>query len=182
MNYNYIPALEFSNVALAESAKTPRHKVLLSADFHGSFAIIETSGSYADDKKSLETFFHKESITPIRYNREYLKTNGFALLIVNKANNVHWLSQGVTKLTGYEPNEAMNRSAKLIFNNTADVETEKKLRMAFQKEEGYKVVLTNRRKNGEEYWCSAQYVPLYQCFTQEVLYYAVFLKKTAEGI
>ncbi len=71
-----------------------------------------------------------------------------------------YVNQAFTKLTGYDPEEIIGQSPRILQGDNTSTETLRKIRSAMQKKQSIRTEILNYVKSGKEYWLDINIVPL----------------------
>ena len=88
-----------------------------------------------------------------------------ALIITGGSSNaggphILYVNQAFTKLTGYEPEEVLGQSPRMLQGANTDLETSKRIRRALEEKKSIVVEMINYGKNGKEYWVELSISPV----------------------
>ncbi len=93
---------------------------------------------------------------------EALQGKPFDALVVTDLNQIIcWASPGFKTMTGYHAEFALNKSPSFLQGIKTSVHTKSKIREAVKRKEAVTVQLVNYRKDGSEYNCEVEILPLY---------------------
>ena len=74
---------------------------------------------------------------------------------------IRYVNRAFTQMTGYEPKEAVGRTARFLVGPGTDGAVLQQLRTAMEKREPLRVELLNYRKDGSEFWAEVSVAPVF---------------------
>ena len=102
----------------------------------------------------------KRSIDPSI--QEVLETTDYEALVVTDANReIVWADNGFREMTGYAKDFAIGKRPTFLHGTNTSEATRDEIRQLIKEEKRFKAAITNYRKNGEEYQCQIDVLPLY---------------------
>lgn len=93
---------------------------------------------------------------------EILKATYYeALVVTNLEKEIVWASNGFKEMTGYSKSFALGKKPTFLQGENTSKESLDKIRRLLKSEQRFSHSLVNYRKNGEEYLCHIQVLPIY---------------------
>ncbi|WP_435625709.1 PAS domain-containing protein [Flagellimonas sp.] len=94
--------------------------------------------------------------------REVLQNSNYEALVVTDTNkNIIWVNNGFREMTGYSKSFAIGRKPSFLQGKKTSQETKEEIRLLIKQQKRFSKSLVNYRKNGEEYLCHIDVLPLY---------------------
>lgn len=117
-----------------------------------------TSSRYID-----LVIFQKLAIThEWELGSDFLQDKQFdALVVTNMHQKIKWVSQGFKKMTGYSPSYALHKSPNFLQGNNSSKSSRSEIREAIMEQKTVSTSLINYRKDGSEYNCHIEIIPLF---------------------
>lgn len=84
-----------------------------------------------------------------------------ALVITNAQQKIKWVSNGFRGMTGYAPTYALGKSPNFLQGKNSSLTSRVKIRHALAAKHSVEASLINYRKDGSEYNCHIEIVPLF---------------------
>jgi PAS domain S-box-containing protein len=84
-----------------------------------------------------------------------------ALIITDKDQNIIWVNDGFTTMTGYSKKFAINKTPRFLQGKDTSIATKKEVKEQLIKAQPFKGVITNYRKDHTAYNCEVKIIPLY---------------------
>lgn len=84
-----------------------------------------------------------------------------ALIITDADQNIVWVNDGFTEMTGYSKKFAINKTPKFLQGEKTSLETKTRIRKALIKDEPFKEIIINYKKDKTPYKCEVKIIPLY---------------------
>lgn len=84
-----------------------------------------------------------------------------ALVVTNMYQKIKWVSQGFKKMTGYSPSYALHKSPNFLQGNNSSKSSRSEIREAIMEQKSVSTSLINYRKDGSEYNCHIEIIPLF---------------------
>ena len=109
-----------------------------------------------------------------RFNSEFSKNDYEALIITDKNQNIIWVNDGFSKMTGYPKKEALNKTPKFLQGEKTSAETKKKIWQNILLDKPFKEVIINYKKDQTPYKCEVKILPLYN---KQTTHYIAFERK-----
>ena len=158
----YLSSLsEKEQAKLINKIKTTDHTShpLLSGDIYSSYR----HQLVTDEKKKndLEALIHYQKKSQWISNlEEILEKDYFTLVLTDLTQTILWASKSFTAMTGYPVNFAVGRSPRFLQGVNTSEETRQRIRQQLALKKTFTEVVTNYRKNKEEYRCKVTIYPL----------------------
>lgn len=105
---------------------------------------------------------------------EFYKNDYEALIITDKLQNIIWVNDGFSKMTGYPKKFAINKTPKFLQGEKTSAKTKKIIWENILKDKPFQEVITNYKKDRTPYKCEIKIIPLY---SQETTHYIAFERK-----
>ena len=133
---------------------------ILSFDFHlENYHKLLKKLKVENDLKQLGSLL-KRSIDPSI--QEVLETTDYEALVVTDSNReIVWADNGFKEMTGYAKDFAIGKRPTFLHGTNTSEATRGEIRQLLKEEKRFKAAITNYRKNGEEYQCQIDVLPLY---------------------
>lgn len=96
-----------------------------------------------------------------------------ALIITDKNQNIIWVNEGFTKMTGYAKKDALNKTPRFLQGEKTSVQTKKRIKSKLALDKPFQEVIINHRKDNSTYKCEVKIFPLYN---EETTHYIAFEK------
>ena len=84
-----------------------------------------------------------------------------ALILTDKNQNILWVNEGFTTMTGYSKKFALNKTPRFLQGENTSLETKKQIRKQITLDKPFQNVITNHRKDRSTYICEVKIVPLH---------------------
>ena len=84
-----------------------------------------------------------------------------ALVVTDLSKNIIWTNRGFFEMTGYSKQFAMGKRPTFLQGKKTSKETKKEIRELLKKQKRFNKAIINYRKNGEEYICHIDVIPLF---------------------
>lgn len=84
-----------------------------------------------------------------------------SLVITDLSKKIVWVSDGFTKMTGYDKEFALNKTPSFLQGEKTLEKTKKKIRTKLVKDRPFKEVIINYKKDNTPYKCELHIFPLY---------------------
>ncbi|NQX85944.1 MAG: PAS domain-containing protein [Flavobacteriaceae bacterium] len=94
-------------------------------------------------------------------NLAFLENDYEALIITDKNQNVIWVNEGFTEMTGYSKKFAINKTPRFLQGKSTNLATKKRVRERIIKNQPFKTIITNYKKDNTPYKCEVKIIPLY---------------------
>jgi PAS domain S-box-containing protein len=91
---------------------------------------------------------------------------------------IQFVSQEITKLTGYNSSEIIGKSPKMFQGILTSKSTRNTIQNAIAKKHPFKEVILNYRKDGTTYWCEIEAYPKFDS-RNRLVHYIAFEKKAS---
>nr|WP_297786030.1 PAS domain-containing protein [uncultured Allomuricauda sp.] len=83
-----------------------------------------------------------------------------ALVVTSWDQNIVWVNQGFTEMTGYNKKYALGKKPNFLQGADTSNRIKKQIKEGLQNNHRYNVSIVNYRKNGETYRCQIKILPL----------------------
>ncbi len=97
-----------------------------------------------------------------------------ALIITDKNQNIIWVNDGFTSMTGYSKAFALNKRPSFLQGEETSTLTKDRIKAKIALDKPFKDVIINHRKDNSTYKCEIKIFPLY---SQETTHYIAFEKQ-----
>jgi len=84
-----------------------------------------------------------------------------ALVLTNVNQRIKWVSHGFKKMTGYSPSHALHKKPSFLQGKNSSVQTRREIKHAIRQRIHFETSIINYRKDGSEYNCHIEVIPLY---------------------
>lgn len=84
-----------------------------------------------------------------------------ALIITDAEQNIIWVNDGFTKMTGYSKKFAINKKPSFLQGIRTKTKTKKKIRNKLNELKPFTEIITNYRKDNTPYKCEVKIIPMY---------------------
>ena len=88
-----------------------------------------------------------------------------ALVITDKSQNIIWVNNGFTLMTGYSKTFALNQTPRFLQGPKTCNATKRRIRQHIDREQPFKAIVLNYKKDGTPYKCEVSVIPLYNDYT-----------------
>jgi len=136
------------------------------------------------DEKIAQAVKHSELAQVLSFAHKYQWKNDLkaafnekdyeALIITDQRQNIIWVNDGFTEMTGYSKTFALNKTPRFLHGEKTSVTTKNRIREKIAKGEPFKEIIVNHKKDGSTYKCEVQVLPLYNDTTT---HYIAFERK-----
>lgn len=99
-----------------------------------------------------------------------------ALIITDKHQNIMWVNNGFTEMTGYSKGYAIDKTPRFLQGEKTSESTRARIRTNIEQGKPFKEIIYNYKKDGTPYKCQVHVIPL---FNNETTHYIAFEKKVA---
>ncbi|MGR3810282.1 PAS domain-containing protein [Jiulongibacter sp. NS-SX5] len=123
------------------------------------------------DRKMAETLRHHELKQVLSFARQYHWKNDLeatfeetdyeALIITDHRQNIIWVNDGFSEMTGYSKRFALNKTPRFLQGEMTSSATKSRIREQIAANKPFKDVIVNHRKDNSTYTCEVKIVPLY---------------------
>lgn len=96
------------------------------------------------------------------------------LIITDKNQNIIWVNDGFTSMTGYSKKFAINKTPKFLQGKETSVKTKNRIKKKIQKGKPIKEIIVNYKKDKTAYRCEVKIIPLYN---EDTTHFIAFEKK-----
>lgn len=128
------------------------------------------------DLKLIKTFSKnfnwKNNITSIIKENDYE-----SLVLTDLQKKIIWVSDGFTKMTGYEKEFALNRTPRFLQGEKTKETTRKRIQSKLLKGKPFKDVIINYRKDKSTYKCELYIIPLHNNNNSEITHFLALEKE-----
>ncbi|CAM1362657.1 Diguanylate cyclase [Tenacibaculum litoreum] len=128
------------------------------------------------DLKLIKTFSKnfnwKNNITSIIEENDYE-----SLVLTDAQKKIIWVSDGFTKMTGYEKEFALNRTPRFLQGEKTKETTRKRIQSKLLKGKPFKDVIINYRKDKSTYKCELYIIPLQNNDSSEITHFLALEKE-----
>ena len=107
-------------------------------------------------KELAEKFNWKNDLNLLFSGAEYE-----ALIITDIDQNIIWVNEGFTTMTGYPKRYAINKTPNFLQGAKTSDTTKKSIRKNIARDKPFKTVITNYKKDRTPYNCEVKIIPLY---------------------
>lgn len=97
-----------------------------------------------------------------------------AIIICDKNQNIIWVNEGFTTMTGYSKKEVLGKTPRFLQGPKTDPKTTSKIALNLKKDKPFKAKVLNYRKNKQPYNCEIQIFPL---ASNEITHYIALEKE-----
>lgn len=142
--------------------KPPKHSFapLLSWDIISQERFIKKhQAKRAFDQSELNIFSKKYNWT--NSVNEVIDNHYQALVLTDPSLVIQWVNEGFTKMTGYPGHHVIGKTPRVLQGKNTSPETRKQIRKKLSYGKPFREVITNYRKNHEEYECELNIYPIY---------------------
>lgn len=84
-----------------------------------------------------------------------------ALIITDKHQNIIWVNDGFTSMTGYSKKFAVNKTPKFLQGEETSLKTKKLIKGKLAENKPFKEIIINYKKDNTTYNCEVNIIPLY---------------------
>ncbi len=103
----------------------------------------------------------------------YLRGKMSAIVVTDPNQKITWVSQGFTRMTGYEPQETYGRHPSFLQGEKTLTQTRQQIRQHLVEGQSFAGTIINYRKSGQAYACSINLFPVYNQSRDLVNYIAL---------
>lgn len=83
-----------------------------------------------------------------------------ALIITDKNQNIIWVNDGFTSMTGYSKKFAINKTPKFLQGEETSEQTKQSIKKKLHKDKPFKDIIVNYKKDKTIYSCEVKIIPL----------------------
>ncbi|WNH12787.1 PAS domain-containing protein [Thalassobellus suaedae] len=94
-------------------------------------------------------------------NMVFSENNYEALIITDKHQNIIWVNDGFTSMTGYSRKFAINKTPKFLQGEKTSFETKSRIRAKIANNKPFKEIIVNYKKDRTIYNCEVKIIPLH---------------------
>ncbi|WP_420574343.1 PAS domain-containing protein [Kordia sp.] len=84
-----------------------------------------------------------------------------AIIITDIKQNIIWVNEGFTKMTGYSQKFALNKTPNFLQGKETSIETKNRIRSKIMQNKPFKEIIINHKKDSTTYKCEVNIIPLY---------------------
>ncbi|MEM6721812.1 MAG: PAS domain-containing protein [Bacteroidota bacterium] len=84
-----------------------------------------------------------------------------ALIITDINQNIIWVNEGFTAMTGYSQKFAINRTPRFLQGMQTSQSTKSRIRNKIKQQQPFKEIIVNHKKDKTTYKCEVNIIPLY---------------------
>lgn len=107
-------------------------------------------------------------------NLAFAENDYETLIITNKNQNIIWVNDGFTSMTGYSKKFAINKKPTFLQGEKTSIETKNRIKEKMAEDKPFKGVILNYKKDKTMYNCEVKIIPLYN---NNTTHYMAFEKK-----
>jgi PAS domain S-box-containing protein len=97
-----------------------------------------------------------------------------ALIITDINQNIIWVNEGFTTMTGYTHKFALNKTPRFLQGEQTSTATKNRIRNKIMRNQPFKEVIINHKKDKTTYKCEVNIIPLY---SKETTHFIAFEKQ-----
>lgn len=97
----------------------------------------------------------------VRATLPYLQGHMSAIVVTDPAQKITWVSQGFTRMTGYEKQEAYGRHPRFLQGEKTQPHTRHRIRQQLTEGQSFSGTIINYRKSGDAYTCAIDLFPVF---------------------
>ena len=97
-----------------------------------------------------------------------------ALIVTDKNQNIIWVNDGFTSMTGYSKQFAINKTPEFLQGKETSVNTKNRINKKILTDKPFKEIIVNYKKDKTSYLCEIKIIPLYN---EGVTHFIAFEKK-----
>ncbi len=94
-------------------------------------------------------------------NLAFYENDYEALIITDKHQNIIWVNDGFTSMTGYSKKFAINKTPKFLQGEKTSLDTKNRIKEKILKDKPFKEIIVNYKKDKTTYNCEVKIIPLY---------------------
>ncbi len=107
-----------------------------------------------------------------------IKENYYESLVLTDAEKkIIWVSNGFTKMTGYEKEFALNKTPRFLQGKETKETTKKRIQKKLQLGKPFKDVIINYRKDQSTYKCELHIIPLHNSSNSKITHFLALEKE-----
>ena len=99
-----------------------------------------------------------------------------ALILTDKNQNILWVNEGFTTMTGYTKTFAVNKTPRFLQGKETSPEAKARIKSKIAQGRPFQDIITNHRKDNSTYKCEVNIIPLYGA---ETIHFIAFERKVA---
>jgi PAS domain S-box-containing protein len=93
--------------------------------------------------------------------KSHLKNKSHAVVITDPKQTIRYATAGFVHMTGYSPDFARGKKPSFLQGKNTEKNVRANVREALARKEAIEAIITNYRKNGEEYLCKVKIYPMF---------------------
>lgn len=97
----------------------------------------------------------------IDVNRLFKDEDFEAIVVTDLNQNIIWVNEGFTEMTGYSKNEALDKTPRFLQGPKSSIEAKERIRKKLSGKEPFTEVIINYKKDGAVYECEVKIFPLH---------------------
>ncbi len=105
--------------------------------------------------------------------KNYLKNKSHSIVITDPKFIIRVVTAGFERMTGYAPEFARGQKPSFLQGINTEKDVRASIRLALSKREFVEAIITNYRKNGEEYLCKIKIYPMFNKVNELVNFLAL---------
>lgn len=107
-------------------------------------------------------------------NTTFSENDYEALIITDINQNIIWVNDGFSAMTGYSETYALNKTPKFLQGEKTSMQTKKTIKENISQDKPFEGVIINYKKDKTTYKCEVKIIPLY---SDKTTHYIAFEKK-----
>ncbi len=112
-----------------------------------------------NDLEELQNILQREVSTSVK---EILEASNYeALVVTNTQKKIIWANNGFKEMTGYSKRFAIGKKPTFLQGEKTSEQAKQEIRQFIKEQKRFSSSLINYRKNGEEYLCHIDVIPLH---------------------
>ncbi len=100
-----------------------------------------------------------------------------SLVLTNTDKKILWVSNGFTKMTGYDKEYALDKTPRFLQGKDTQEATRERIRRKLRKGIPFKEVIINYRKDTSSYKCALHIIPLYNANSSKITHFLALEKE-----
>jgi PAS domain S-box-containing protein len=122
-------------------------KTLYNLKIENDIKMVKAFAEKAKWKNKIDTIFNDQDFD--------------ALIITDAEQNILWVNDGFTKMTGYSKTFALNKKPHFLQGINTSSKTKKRIRSKLSGLAPFTEIITNYRKDNSPYKCKVKIIPMY---------------------
>ncbi|WP_299103922.1 PAS domain-containing protein [uncultured Tenacibaculum sp.] len=106
--------------------------------------------------------------------RAFIENDYEALIVTDKDQNIIWVNDGFSAMTGYSKSFALNKTPRFLQGKKTSMKTKEKIKSKIALNQPFKDIIINHRKDNSTYKCEVKIIPLYN---NETTHFIAFEKQ-----